>query len=863
MRLKIISRIWACLSVLLAGGLLWLSLIVLFGFHSAKEETLKASRGLVQLNTFNSSVWAALTEIERGKPPAQALARLEASAKILLGSGDPKLQPLANSAQGIGRGGKSGAELVALLEELLASGRIEALRRLDNSLTVFNAVFDLQWGVFALVFGCATATILLVIAHRRNRQEFAERLATEQALRQSETRFRDLFNNVVEGVYQTSPDGRIISANPALLEMLGYESLDELKKVNVATDLYVYPESRKDLTAQLEAQGTLRNVAIELRRRTGEPLVVLENARAIRDASGALICYEGTLNDITELKRAEDERRRHTAQVEAARTLLESQAVQLLEQSFELAEARDAALESSRLKSEFLANLSHEIRTPMNGVIGMAELLLETPLDRQQVEFAQTVQQSARRLLEVIDDILDYSKLETGQLEIANRPFSLRTTVEHAIDGTAASAESKGIELVFLIRPDVPDSLRGDPERLTQILNNLVANAVKFTDTGEVTVTISIAGQHGGKATLRFEIEDSGIGIDSGSQRSIFEAFAQADTETARARGGTGLGLAICRQLVERMGGQIGVESEPGQGSLFWCQISFELAATQTAQGAPEGLAGLRAMVAGDSPVLRGACKTLLESWGLSVITSADAVECLRLMHEAAKLERPVQIAIIDHDLAGAKGTQLAEEIIDNAALRSARIVLVVPNSQRAWCHEQLLEGIQAMIAKPIRERDLLRAVLKGLGAPAGSSLHNLKEVVAQSSRPKILIAEDNPVNQRVALHLVGRLGYQAAIASDGLEAVKMAATGEYCAVLMDCQMPGMDGFSATAEIRRQTEPVCRIPIIAMTANAMHGDRERCLGAGMDDYISKPVTLNNLQTTLNRHLDESRSPVAG
>jgi PAS domain S-box-containing protein len=862
MRLKIISRIWACLSVLLAGGLLWLSLIVLFGFHDAKEKTLKTSRTLVDLNAFNNRVWVTLTEIEHGKPAGEALAKLAAASEALQKSNDPRLRTLANSGLGVARSGKPSADLAPLLEELLARGRVALLRQLDSSLTVFNTVFQLQWEVFALVFGCATATILLVIAHRRNRQELAERLAAEHALRQSETRFRDLFNNVVEGVYQSSPDGKIVSANPALLEMLGYESLAELQNVDMAADLYVQPERRAELTAQLEKEGTLRNVTIELRRKNGEQLVALENARAVRDASGALICYEGTLNDITELKRAEDERRRHTAQVEAARTLLESQAIQLLEQSFELAEARDAAIESSRLKSEFLANLSHEIRTPMNGVIGMAELLLETPLDRQQEEFARTVQQSARRLLEVIDDILDYSKLETGQLELANQPFSLRATVEQTIDATAAAAEAKGIELVFLVRPEVPDSLRGDAERLAQILTNLVSNAVKFTDTGEVTVTISVAGDQGAKLTLRFEVEDSGIGIDAASQRSIFEAFAQADWEAARQRGGTGLGLAICRQLVERMGGQIGVESEPAQGSLFWCQIPFEAAAPQPPLALPSGLAGLRAIVAGDTPVLRGACKTLLEFWGLSVTTAVDALDCLQLMHEAAQSGAPFQLAILDHDLPGAKGTQLAEEILDDASLRSASIVFVVPNSQRAWCNEQLLEGIQAMIAKPVRERDLLRAILKAFSGNAGS-LRNLSEGVSQSSRPKILIAEDNPVNQKVALHLVGRLGYQSEIACDGYQAVKLAATGEFCAILMDCQMPGMDGFSATAEIRRQSEPVCNIPIIAMTANAMHGDRERCLGAGMDDYISKPVTLNNLQTTLSRHLDPSRTHVAG
>jgi PAS domain S-box-containing protein len=533
-----------------------------------------------------------------------------------------------------------------------------------------------------------------------------------QELRSSESRFRRLFENVLEGVYQTSSDGHILIANPALVRMLGYQSEEEFKRVNVEADLYARPEERAVFLRAFERDGELRNVELRLRRKDGEVITVLENGRRLTDPATGQTYYEGTLTDITGRKRAEQELRNHARKLEQAQGRLEQQASLLVQQSEELRQARDAALEASRLKSEFLANVSHEIRTPMNGVIGMTSLLLETNLSDEQRDYATTVRRSAEFLLSIINDILDFSKVEAGRMSLQRTGFSLRQTVAHAMQLLAHSAAQKGIELSWSVDDGVPDALRGDAGRLSQVLINLAGNAIKFTESGYVRVRWAVAAADAMGVSLRCEVSDSGIGISPESQSIVFQPFTQVDGSSTRRHGGTGLGLAICKQIIELMGGDIGVESELEKGSTFWFQVRLE---TQP-------------------------------------------------------------------------------------------------------------------VAAPI--------------TPA----------ISPSNRADILVAEDNVINQRVATALIERRGYRADVVSNGQEALDALLRQSYALVLMDCQMPVMDGFEATREFRKRESQARRTPVIAMTAHAMSGDRERCIAAGMDDYLSKPVLPEDLDRIFERWL---------
>jgi PAS domain S-box-containing protein len=660
---------------------------------------------------------------------------------------------------------------------------------------------------------------------------------------------------IPDGVIVSSTDGRIRGCNPALCELLG-RSEGELRQVTLS-DLFGKDTIPVPPAADGEARPVER-VETEVRHRDGRAVPVLisigrvygvahvdersgEHAAteaADRAAADALVL---TVRDIGDRKRAE----------------------QVLQ------EAKDAAESANRTKSEFLANMSHEIRTPMNGVLGAAGLLLETPLVDEQRQWVETIQRCGDALLAIVNDILDFSKIEAGRLIFEKVDLDLFETVEALVDLFADQVRSKDVELVISVDPDLPPVVQGDPGRLRQVLINLINNAIKFTARGQVTVRVHKQEETDVDLVVRFSVRDTGIGIAPSLMPHLFEPFTQADGSMTRKYGGTGLGLAISRQLVEMMSGAIHAESAEGQGSTFWFTVRFDKPGD--AQIAPSTLAhsltGVRALVAHHDGASREALRFHAETWGMQVEVAISASEVLTRARAHAASDAPFAVAILDMHPPDMDGVALARALTSDPATAGIEVILLSSSAHVLGAEVLEAAGVRRCVSKPVKYSRLREAVVSALARELVPARHGQRPAAPEpppgdGRKLRILVVEDNPVNQKVTVRMLAKRGYAADAVANGLEALSALERGSYDAVLMDCQMPEMDGYEATAEIRRREGNGARIPIVAMTAHAMQGDREKCLAAGMDGYISKPVTLDALDAALAQFLRPRAEPSA-
>ena len=661
-------------------------------------------------------------------------------------------------------------------------------------------------------------------------RDISERRQAQDERQRDRRLLADLLDSAPDGVVIADAHGQITLVNEQAERLFGYDRAELIgAPIEKLLPQSVHQRHVAHRARYLDAPGTRpMGFGLDLagRRKDGTEFPVDISLSTTSTREGTLAT--AFVRDITERKRTQDE----------------------------LTVVHEKALEASRLKSEFVANMSHEIRTPLNGVIGMSGLLLDTELSAEQREYAEAVRTSGDALMTVIEDILYFSKIEAGKLELDNDAFDVRELVEDASAMLAATANEKNLELITWIDDGVADVMSGDGPRVRQVLVNLLTNAVKFTPAGNVVVHVSEQPGSSGRSRLRFEVSDTGIGIDGSALDRIFESFSQADNSTTRRYGGTGLGLAISKRLVDLMAGEIGVESELGQGSRFWFEVTVDVMQTRKAPRVPASVAHVRTLVVDDNAINRTILERLLVSWGMDCVTAADAHVALSILREAARSERPYQLVMLDSRMPQMSGIELATEIRADAALRSVTLLMLSSSgSRRAIAAEA---GIDGFVTKPVRQSRLRDEVTRVLGIPEplptvvanGSSQNALG--VSAASRRAVLVAEDNTVNQLVASRLLEKRGFRVDVATNGRVALDMHERSHYEAIFMDCQMPEVDGYEATAEIRRREGSDRHTPIIAMTASTMNGDRERCLAAGMDDYLGKPLRAVRLDEVLRR-----------
>ncbi len=664
---------------------------------------------------------------------------------------------------------------------------------------------------------------LLYIFQDITRQKHDE----NEILKQKEF-FESLFQYNPVAVVILDLEENISSINPAFEVLFGYAAAEVIGK---KLDPLVAPESLQeaaDLTRTVLDGGTVRGLANRTRK---------DGTKVDVEFAGVPVIVEGKKQGI----------------------------LAIYYNVSELVEAKRLAEQADRAKSEFLANMSHEIRTPMNGIMGMLELLLDTSLNSEQRDYVSTARDSAEALLGILNDVLDFSKIEAGQLTIDAIEYDLRSTVEGVAHTLVSRAENKGIELACLIDKDVPSRVLGDAGRLRQVLINLVGNAIKFTHEGEVVIRVMVQSKTDKNSTLRFLVSDTGIGIPLDRQKAVFERFVQADSSSTRKYGGTGLGLTISAQLTKMMGGDIGLESEPGKGSTFW----FTVTVGNVKEGStpllalPQDLINVPVLIVDDNFTNRTILEKMIKGFGCNAFAVASGKEAINILKSFNELNKPFQLVLLDMQMPEMDGEEVLSRIKSDPALHDTTVIILTSMGQRGDAARLEAMGCNGYLLKPVRQKELFGALLNILGrrnqpedGKGKSSLitrHSLKE--QQRGLTHILLAEDNPTNQKLAIRLLQKAGYPVDVVSTGKEAITAVQNKKYKLVLMDVQMPEMDGFEATRRIRELSPEFMNLPIVAMTAYAMSGDRERCLEAGMNDYLSKPLNVDELFKVIEHYSD--------
>jgi two-component system, sensor histidine kinase and response regulator len=661
------------------------------------------------------------------------------------------------------------------------------------------------------------------------------------ALQSSEQRFRMIVETALDAFVELDSDGIITDWNAQAEEAFGWSRLEalglRLEAVIVLDETSDDNRALKNLfDASLPAETGTRAQRIEVtaRHRAGLEFPA-EMALSAIQLNGRT-SYAAFIHDVTRRKQAERERE----------------------------DAKQSAEVGNHAKSEFLANMSHEIRTPMNGVIGMAELLLDTPLDSMQRDYAESIRDSGNALLTVINDILDFSKVEAGKLELELLEVDLRDTFEDVARLLSIQAHAKGLEVTAQIDPLLPPLVRADAGRVRQILLNLAGNAIKFTRAGEVALEIRVLESLPRGTRIRCEVRDTGIGVPLDRQKALFTPFTQVDTSTTRKFGGTGLGLSIVRRLAELMDGEAGVESSLGVGSTFWFTAWFSPAAqpARAYNTPPAALSGQRVIMVDDNATNRKVLMGQMLQCGVDPVSAGSAGEALMLMRQAAAAGRPFDAALLDQQMPDCDGAELGRRIVNDEALESTRLILLTSSGQRGEGQQFADIGFAGYLLKPVALRDLTECLMLALASESDTWRTHAQPIITRHAlrvqrartQNRILLAEDNIVNQKVAVRLLERLNYRVTVVADGAATVAHWKSGTYDLILMDCQMPEMDGYEATREIRRLEGGIRHIPIVALTAHAMQGSDQKCFAAGMDDYLTKPIDSNELDVCLEKFL---------
>jgi len=684
-----------------------------------------------------------------------------------------------------------------------------------------------------------------------------------------ETSGRELANTLPQTVFEMDSDGVLTFVNRTALETFGYSD-DELEK-GVDALMMLAPEersrAREDIFRAL--RGEIFGAEYTALRKDGRTFPSLIHVGPVQ-IGGKILGVRGILVDISERKASEERLQKAKEDAEAVNVELEATNKQL-EEAIERANVMALAAEVANCtKSQFLANMSHEIRTPINGVIGFSNLLLDTELSTEQREYAEAVRDSAEILLKLINDILDFSKLEAKKMALEQIPFDLRTTIEGVAELLSLKARETGLELSVRYAEDAPRRVIGDPGRIRQVLINLAGNALKFTQQGRVLIHVGWQPLADGQAEFRFAVEDTGIGISEEKLEFIFEKFTQADASMTRRYGGTGLGLAISKQIVEFMGGTIGVSSTLGRGSTFWFTVRLGLdKAPQTRTILSASLVGVRVLVVDRNKINRQTLLDLTSNWGMKGDAVSTSEEAIAAMRRACASEQPYHMAIIDSNLEDDNTESIGRRIKSDPQLMDTVLFVITAVGKRGDARRLSDAGFAAYLVRPIHQATLMEALatawgskLQGVTTPL-ITRHTLAEARASQApsaprqsgltRAYVLIVEDNLLNQKLALRMLEKLGYRADLADNGRDAVRMIEKGGYDLVFMDCQMPEMDGYEASAIIRqREKESGQHLPIIAMTAHTMTGDRDKCMEAGMDDYISKPIRKEQIVQVISK-----------